>query len=98
MPKTSVLFQVNYTLVFLLLLSLKINNFIELEGKYYAKTPNLQLHIMVTYEKLALIQERIEEVNSQNQNAFIRKLALDGYALNGNPSPEKNSYPCNVGA
>ncbi|WP_256872427.1 hypothetical protein [Paenibacillus sp. 79R4] len=37
---------------------------------------NLRLHIMVTHEELAAIRERMAEVNSQNQSAFIRKLAL----------------------
>ncbi len=36
---------------------------------------NLRLHIMVTHEELAAIRERMAEVNSQNQSAFIRKLA-----------------------
>lgn len=43
---------------------------------------NLRLHIMVTHEELAAIRERMAEVNSQNQSAFIRKLAADGYAVN----------------
>ncbi len=35
---------------------------------------NLRLHIMVTHEECAAIQERMAEVNSQNQSAFIRKM------------------------
>ncbi len=43
---------------------------------------NLRLHIMVTHEELTAIRERMAEVNSQKQSAFIRKLAADGYAVN----------------
>lgn len=50
---------------------------------------NLRLHIMVTHEELAAIRERMAEVNIQNQSAFIRKLALDGYAVNFDLAPVK---------
>lgn len=50
---------------------------------------NLRLHIMVTHEELATIRERMAEVNSQNQSAFIRKLAADGYAVNVDVAPVK---------
>ena len=50
---------------------------------------NLRLHIMVTHEELVVIRERMAEVNSQNQSAFIRKLALDGYAVNVDLAPVK---------
>lgn len=43
---------------------------------------NLRLHIIVTHEELAIIQERMAEVNSQNKSAFIRKMLVDGYAVN----------------
>lgn len=49
----------------------------------------MRLHIMVTHEELAAIRERMAEVNSQNQSAFIRKLAADGYAVNIDLSPVK---------
>jgi hypothetical protein len=41
---------------------------------------NVRLHIMVTHEELAAIRGRMAEVNNQNQCAFSRKLALNGYA------------------
>ena len=50
---------------------------------------NLRLHFMVTHEELAAIRERMAEVSSQNQSAFIRKLALDGYAVNVDLAPVK---------
>ncbi len=50
---------------------------------------NLRLHIMVTHEKSAVIRESMAEVNSQNQSAFIRKLATDGYAVNVELTPIK---------
>ncbi len=42
----------------------------------------LRLHIMVTHKELAAIWERMAEANRQNRRAFIRKLTLDGYAVN----------------
>lgn len=50
---------------------------------------NLRLHIMVTNEELATIRERMAEVGSQNQSAFLRKLAIDGYAVNVDLAPVK---------
>lgn len=50
---------------------------------------NLRLHIMVTHKELAAIRERMAGVNSQNQSAFIRKLALEGYAVNVDLAPVK---------
>lgn len=35
---------------------------------------NLRLHIMVSHEELAAIQERMKELDSQNQSTFIRTL------------------------
>lgn len=50
---------------------------------------NLRLHIMVTHKELAAIRQRMAEVNSQNQSIFIRKMAIDGYALNVDLTPVK---------
>lgn len=50
---------------------------------------NLRLHIMVTHKELAIIRERMAEVNSRNKSAFIRKLALDRYAVNVDLAPVK---------
>lgn len=50
---------------------------------------NLRLHIMVSHDELATLRKRMAEVNSQNQSAFIRKLALDGYTVNVDLAPVK---------
>lgn len=50
---------------------------------------NLRLHIMVNHDELATIRERMKEVDSHNQSAFIRKMAIDGYAVNSDISPVK---------
>lgn len=50
---------------------------------------NLRLHIMVTHEELAAIRKRMAEVNSQNQSAFLRKMMIDGYAVNVDLVPVK---------
>jgi len=36
----------------------------------------------VTHEELDAIREHMAEVNSQNQSAFLRKMMIDGYAVN----------------
>jgi len=43
---------------------------------------NLRLHIMVDHDELAAIRERMKELESQNQSAFLRKMMIDGYAVN----------------
>ena len=48
---------------------------------------NLRLHIMVDLKELTTIRERMKEVDSCNQSAFIRKMALDGYAVNVDIAP-----------
>jgi len=48
---------------------------------------NLRLHIMVNHDELTTIRERMKEVDSCNQSAFIRKMALDGYAVNVDIAP-----------
>jgi len=50
---------------------------------------NLRLHIMVNHDELTTIRERMKEVDSCNQSAFIRKMALDGYAVNADLAPVK---------
>ena len=42
----------------------------------------IHLHVMVSEEELALIQERMAEAGIRNMSAYIRKMALDGYCLN----------------
>jgi len=50
---------------------------------------NLRLHIMVSREELDTIKERMEEVDSRNRVAFLRKMAIDGYAINVDLAPVK---------
>ncbi len=50
---------------------------------------NLLLHIMVNHDELATIQERMKELGSQNKSAFLRKMAVDGYAVNVDLAPVK---------
>lgn len=41
----------------------------------------VHLHIMVSEEELALLQERMNEAGVRNMGAFVRKMALNGYVL-----------------
>ena len=50
---------------------------------------NLRLHIMVNHDELTTIKERMKEVDSCNQSAFIRKMSVDGYAVNVDLAPAK---------
>jgi len=50
---------------------------------------NLRLHIMLNHDELTTIRERMKEVDSCNQSAFIRKMAIDGYATNVDLAPVK---------
>lgn len=45
------------------------------------------LFVWVSEEEYAAIQERMEEVGTQNLSAYIRKMALNGYVLNVDLSP-----------
>lgn len=42
---------------------------------------NIQLKFRVTPEERALIEEKMDELGTQNMAAFLRKMALDGYAV-----------------
>lgn len=41
----------------------------------------IHLHVMVSGEELALIQERMDEAGIINMGAYVRKMALNGYVL-----------------
>lgn len=43
----------------------------------------IHLHVMVSEEELALIQERM----ARNMGAYVRKMALNGYVLHVDLSP-----------
>lgn len=47
----------------------------------------IHLHVMVSEEELALIQERMAEAGIQNTGAFVRKMVLNGYVFHVDLSP-----------
>lgn len=59
----------------------------KMEVKYIAgNTRNRRLHIMVSREENQLIKERMAEAGNRNRSAFIRKMAMDGYAVHADLS------------
>lgn len=50
---------------------------------------NLRLHIMVDHDELAIIKDRMEELGCCNRGAFLRKMAIDGYATNVDIAPAR---------
>ena len=58
------------------------------DGKTVGKRRRaVHLHVMVSEEERALIQERMTEANIRNMGAYIRKMALNGYVLHVDLSP-----------
>ena len=57
------------------------------------KTPkrsrDIRVDLHITQEEYELIQERMAEMGTANMSAFIRKMALNGYALHVDLSPVK---------
>ena len=49
----------------------------------------IHLHVMVSEEELALIQERMAEAGIRNMGAYMRKMALNGYILHVDLAPVK---------
>ena len=47
----------------------------------------IHLHVMVSEEELAQLQERMAEVGVRNMGAFVRKMALNGYVLHVDLGP-----------
>ena len=47
----------------------------------------IHLHVMVSEEELALVQERMAEAGVRNMGAFVRKMALNGYVLHVDLGP-----------
>ena len=47
----------------------------------------IHLHVMVSEEELAQLQERMAEAGVQNMGAFVRKMALNGYVLHVDLGP-----------
>ena len=47
----------------------------------------INLHVMVSEEEQALIQERMTEAGIRNMGAYVRKMALNGYVLTVDLAP-----------
>ena len=47
----------------------------------------IHLHVMVSEEELAQLQERMAEAGVRNMGAFVRKMALNGYVLHVDLGP-----------
>ena len=47
----------------------------------------IHLHVMVSEEEQALIQQRMTEAGIRNMGAYMRKMALNGYVLHVDLSP-----------
>lgn len=45
------------------------------------RTRNIQLNFRVTEKERALIQQKMEQLGTRNTEAFLRKMAIDGYVL-----------------
>ena len=48
---------------------------------------SIHLHVMVSEEEQALIQERMAEAGIRNMGAYMRRMALNGYVLHVDLSP-----------
>ena len=42
----------------------------------------VQLHLLVSEQEAALIQQRMAEIGTSNLSAYLRKMAIDGYIVN----------------
>ena len=42
---------------------------------------NIQVNFRVTSEELALIEQKMSQVGTKNREAYLRKMALDGYVV-----------------
>ena len=47
----------------------------------------IHLHVMVSEEELAQLQEHMAEAGVRNMGAFVRKMALNGYVLHVDLGP-----------
>lgn len=45
------------------------------------RTRNIQLHFMVSEQERKLIEEKMEQLNTKNLGAYLRKMAVDGYVI-----------------
>lgn len=42
----------------------------------------VQLNFRVSPEELSIIEEKMSQLGTQNREAYLRKMALDGYVIN----------------
>ena len=49
----------------------------------------IHLHVMVSEEEQALIQERMADAGIRNMGAYVRKMALNGYVLHVDLAPAR---------
>ena len=42
---------------------------------------DVQLNFRVSQEELALIEQKMSQLGTKNREAYLRKMALDGYAI-----------------
>ena len=53
------------------------------------RTRNIRLGVWVRSDELVTIQERMNELETKNMSAYIRKMALNGYVINVDITPVK---------
>ena len=58
----------------------------------------IHLHVMVSEEEQALIQQRMAEAGIRNMGAYIRKMGLNGYVLHVTSRPSGSWYRSSGGA
>ena len=58
----------------------------------------IHLHVMVSEEEQALIQQRMAESGIRNMGAYMRKMALNGYVLHVDLSPVRELVCSSGGA
>lgn len=45
------------------------------------RTRDVQLHFMVSEQERKLIEEKMEQLGTNNMGAYLRKMAIDGYVI-----------------
>ena len=53
---------------------------------------NVQIIVRVTEEERALIEQKMKLVPTRNMEAYLRKMAIDGYIVNTDTTPLKKQY------
>ena len=52
----------------------------------------VQIKFRVTEEERALIEQKMKLVPTRNMEAYLRKMAIDGYIVNTDTTPLKKQY------